>query len=1058
LSMTDPCGNVNCSDVAGTSHTTTYSYADSPSGGNQAGNSNAYVTQITDPNTGVAHAQSYQYNYASGELTQAKDQNNIVTNYSYNDPFDRLKLLDNAPGALNWFDSSSAESKTSYSYPSETETDVAKDLLATGDGLLKSSIFYDGVGHTIRTVGRDGSVVETAYNGSNQVCAVSNPTFNDPGTLSRTVGQNKATVPTDGYTYFSYDALGRKTLQTQPDGTTQRWIYSGNVVNFHDEDGSQWQWQRDGLGRLTQTLENDPAGSGALTLETDYAYDPLDNLTSVTQKGASGDTPRIRSFIYDGLSRLINACNPEALAGGASCTVLSSPWSTTYTYDANSNVITRTDGRGIVTNYMYDALNRITGKSYTNDPANTPALSYGYDQEYPFQQTQNENNPVGHLNWINATVGTTNVAAWASGDYDQRGNLTGYLTCLGSNVQGCPTATGAAANIEYDLNDSVTGLTGTSGGAVYTGVAFGYTNSRDKADRLYSLTTYMELDTSGNLLTSNAFSGLTFYPGGAVKTANLGIDPTSQIPAVALSRTYDNRGRITAETDTNSQSKNVYSYSLGYDGNGNVTTYNDSVAGNWTVTNDALHRLIKATGTTNGVASTFQETYDHFGNRNVETFLYGTSQTQPSPYLNFTAGNNRVANSSYDNAGNLLSDGTNDYLYDAENRLCAVEQVTTGGGIIGYLYGANGSRLGKGALTSFTCDLTKNGMLTANGIVLTNGYDSGLNGEQLEVTDGSFNMKQYNILWEGKLLGTFAGTTYEQSNWRFALNDWLGTKRMVTTSTGTCLSTFFNGPFGDYQTAGCTGADPSDHHFTGKERDTESGLDYFGARYYSSNMGRWMSPDYNAADDDLDPVPYADLNNPQSLNLYSYVQNSPLSHKDADGHKCDSGSVGPDGTFTFHCTNDPPTNPSGTLYRLAGGAAIFGEEFGPVDWAAIGALTAAGYLAAHPIHLSSSNDQNAAPPPPAAPSPNDPGKSGPKPTPNFVPPTNPPQNPPASVPAGNNVRVMPPTAQYPNGYWVETNSYGQPINPATGKPPSNVSRPEARAQTHVPLPPPDTNP
>ena len=132
------------------------------------------------------------------------------------------------------------------------------------------------------------------------------------------------------------------------------------------------------------------------------------------------------------LSRLTNACNPEALAGVASCTISSGPWSTTYTYDANSNVTSRTDGRGTVTKYTYDALNRITGKSYTNDPANTPALSYGYDQEYPFQQTQNENNPVDHLNWINATVGTTNVAAWASGDYDQRGNLTGYLTCLGS--------------------------------------------------------------------------------------------------------------------------------------------------------------------------------------------------------------------------------------------------------------------------------------------------------------------------------------------------------------------------------------------------------------------------------------------------------------------------------------------------------------------------------------------------------------------------------------------------------------------------------------------------
>ena len=50
---------------------------------------------------------------------------------------------------------------------------------------------------------------------------------------------------------------------------------------------------------------------------------------------------------------------------------------------------------------------------------------------------------------------------------------------------------------------------------------------------------------------------------------------------------------------------------------------------------------------------------------------------------------------------------------------------------------------------------------------------------------------------------------------------------------------------------------------TGKERDSESGNDYFEARYYSSNMGRFMSPDWIATEEDDDPVPYADLDDPQ---------------------------------------------------------------------------------------------------------------------------------------------------------------------------------------------------
>jgi RHS repeat-associated protein len=69
--------------------------------------------------------------------------------------------------------------------------------------------------------------------------------------------------------------------------------------------------------------------------------------------------------------------------------------------------------------------------------------------------------------------------------------------------------------------------------------------------------------------------------------------------------------------------------------------------------------------------------------------------------------------------------------------------------------------------------------------------------------------------------------------------------------------------------------------YTGKERDSESGLDYFGARYYASNMGRWMSPDWASKPE---AVPYSDLENPQSLNLYGYEGNNPLSKADKDGH------------------------------------------------------------------------------------------------------------------------------------------------------------------------------
>ena len=71
--------------------------------------------------------------------------------------------------------------------------------------------------------------------------------------------------------------------------------------------------------------------------------------------------------------------------------------------------------------------------------------------------------------------------------------------------------------------------------------------------------------------------------------------------------------------------------------------------------------------------------------------------------------------------------------------------------------------------------------------------------------------------------------------------------------------------------------------FTSKERDVETGLDYFGARYFSAAQGGFTTADWSAVPQ---AVPYMDSKDPQTLNLYGYVRNNPPSKRDPDGHTC----------------------------------------------------------------------------------------------------------------------------------------------------------------------------
>jgi RHS repeat-associated protein len=143
--------------------------------------------------------------------------------------------------------------------------------------------------------------------------------------------------------------------------------------------------------------------------------------------------------------------------------------------------------------------------------------------------------------------------------------------------------------------------------------------------------------------------------------------------------------------------------------------------------------------------------------------------------------------------------------------------------------------------------------------------------------DGLTTISEY-VFFNGKRL---ARIDQLQGSPHYYVTDHLGSTAKVTNRDGTIIEeTNELGAFGEPISGG------NGHYvFTGKERDT-GGEDYFGGRYYAFRAGRFLTPDWSATPQ---VVPYASFGAPQTLNLYSYVQNRSVVLTDPDGHTVELG-------------------------------------------------------------------------------------------------------------------------------------------------------------------------
>ena len=776
----------------------------------------------------------------------------------------------------------------SYTYDGNGNRLTMTDVLGT------EIYTYNGFGEVLTRTDRMNGVTTNNYNPTGNLLTTTDA-LNKTTTLTYTPRGQLATVKDarNKTTTLGYDTVGRLTQVTDANNNATVYGYDARVrvTSMTNALNETMTYQYDLNNRPKKVIHPD-------TKFEEFTYDPAGRRTKM-KDGRGNDT----TYGYDAAYRLISVT--DALNH-----------TTTTGYDLMSNRISQTDALGNTTNYEYDDFDRLTKMIYPPaatgatrleermeydavgnvkkriDTANRETL-YDYDTAYRLQKTTDALSQMTQFEY-NARRQMTKVTDAASQQY--------VFTYDALGRQLSQTRAGTTMSYQYDAVGNRTKRTD------YTGRVTDYTF--DNLNRLSQITyntatpivyTYTYNALSQMLTAVNPDTTLTYtydnvnrqssvlesYSGNILRYVFDGDNNRTQLKlnkTVHANYAYDAANRLTTLTDEANQNftfgydaadrmtsrtmPNGVATAYSYDGMSRLTelkhqsatatltdnnfTYNGAnqisqiaqLAQTKNFTYDAVDRLTQAT---NGTTASENYNFDAVGNR-TSSHLSASYGYQPFNKLVSTA----TGTYGYDANGNLISKtgatGSWTYTWDYENRMTS---ATNGTNTVTYTYDALGRRIRRtqgASVTKFVYDGMDVIRDDASGIITRYQNGSGVDNKLKAIANGG------------------------QPD--YFLQDHLGSTVGLTNQSGNLTSSASYDSFGN-----STNNLTTRYQYTGREYDSFTGLNYYRARWYDANLGRFTNED---------PIGFEGNN----IGLYSYVNNNPVRWKDSLGLKNDEGDLG----------------------------------------------------------------------------------------------------------------------------------------------------------------------